>query len=179
MFYNVSNKTSREVIAPRLVKRRGIVVHTSDGWDSLTYLQGGSLLDGRKVSSDYLISRAGLIYMITPPGWYAFHTGTARWNLQQDDDRTLNKSFVGVELEWKQGANQAITAPQYIALAWLLRRLCTDHAIDLRNVVGHYQVALPAGRKQDPLTLNWGMLTVELINPSVEQSLYEYKGEVS
>lgn len=178
-FYDVSGRTNTELYRPRLVRRRGIVVHETIGYDSLPYLQGGSLLDGRKVSSDYHIARNGDVSQITPPRCYSFHSGVARWQLYQESDRTINQGFVGVELENHPDDGQVVTGPQYIGLAWLIRVLCTSHPIDLRNVVGHYQVALPSGRKKDPVTMNWTMLTTELIRPSVTASGYIVGGELS
>lgn len=176
-YRDVSAATSKDVGGFRVVKRKGIVLHETIGINSLYWLQGGSALAGRPASADFLIDRKGDVFQLTQPGRFAFHTGVARWQLQQDPDRSLSQSFIGIELENHPDNGQKVTTEQYIACAWLIRRLISYHPIDIRNIVGHYQVALPAGRKSDPLTLNWAMLTQELINPSVEADSL-YAGEV-
>ena len=178
-FKDVSADTNREVIGMRTILRRGILLHETIGFSSLHYLQGGALSEGKKVSADYLISRTGDIYQITPPGYYAFHSGVARWQLYQESDRSINQGFVGVELENNPSMGERIPAPEYIALAWLIRQLCAVFEIDVRNIVGHYQVALPSGRKSDPVTLNWVMLTDELMSPSRESLQLHVSGKLS
>lgn len=175
-FYDVSDNTDADVVGTRQLKRRGVVIHETIGTDSLAWLQGGSARHGSPASCDFLISKVGNIYMLTTPSTYSFHSGRARWRLYQEKDGSINQGFFGVELENYPASGQTINTPQYIALAALLRYLLTWFDIDFRNVAGHYEVALPAGRKQDPVTLNWAMLTDELLLPSKEQSLYAFKG---
>lgn len=168
LYINVSKKTSSSVTRRRDIARKGIVLHETIGTDSLDWLQGGSARVGRSASSDFLIHRDGTIYQITQPGYYAFHAGKSRWRLIQDPDYTLNQSFVGIELENHPGRGQKITDPQYIACAAVIRRLLSQHNIPILNLVGHYQVALPHGRKSDPITLDYAILTREMIHPSPE-----------
>lgn len=177
-YINVSQRTALTVTAIRKQKRRGIVIHETIGRDSLAWLQGGSALDGRPASADFLIRRDGDILQITRPGWYAYHTGVARWQLMQESDRTLNQSFVGIELENLPSAGDVITTEQYIACAALMARLVAVHELDMRNIVGHYQIALPAGRKSDPTTLNWSLLTREFNMPSFEQATIKFPEEL-
>lgn len=178
-FINVSHDTPPIVLGKRKLKRRGIVIHETIGIDSLAYLQGGSIRDGRRVSADFLIGKTGFIWQITPPGYFAFGSGIARWRGYQEEDHTINQGFYQVELENDPNRNQVIGTSQYIALAWLIRRLCTYVPIDFRDVIGHYQCALPVGRKTDPISLNWPMLTVECLSPSKEHKDYTADGELS
>ena len=178
-FRDVSNLTSPLVIKPRRLRRRGIVVHETIGINSLHYLQVGSIQDGRYVSADYLIARNGDVFQITPPGYCANHSGQARWNGYQESDTTINQGFIGVELENNPELGQRCTNAQYIALAWLIRRLMSAWPIDIRNIVGHYQVALPVGRKTDPITLDWTVLSHEMMLPSIEAGEYHPESELS
>lgn len=178
-FLDVSSATSDAVTSRRGLPRKGIVLHESIGTDSLGWLQGGSAKAGRPASSDYLVTRLGDVYQITKAGYYAYHTGTARWQLQQDPDRTLNQSFVGIEFENNPLLGERIQTAQYIAGAWLIRRLMSTHPIDIRNIIGHYQCALPSGRKTDPTTLNWVILTQETIMPSYEAESLRPSGDMS
>ena len=178
-FQDVSATTLRKVIRPRILPRCGILIHETDGLNSLAYLQGGSFNSGNPVSADYLIAKTGEVYQITPPGWYAWHSGIASWRHYQEADKSINQGFVGVEVENYVSRGQKIAPEQYIALGWLVRRLVMAHGIDFRNITGHKQVALPAGRKTDPATLNWLMFTQELLSPSQEQQLYVVRAELS
>ena len=173
-YIDVSNNTLPEVTAVRKLRRRGVVLHETIGTNSLAWLQGDSAKHNRPASSDFLVNRHGDIYQLIRPGYYSYHSGRALWNLYQDSDGTLNQSYVGIEIENHPGLGQVIASPQYVAVAALLRRLIAAHSIPFVNIVGHYQVARPIGRKQDPATLNWAMLTTETINPSPEQSLYTF-----
>lgn len=169
-----SADTAKSAYAPRRRHRRGVVLHETIGTESLAWLQRHDPNPATRSSSDFLISRVGDIYQIVPTGTYSFHSGPARWRLYQDPDGTLNESFIGVELENHPAKGQVITGAQYMALGALVRRLFGYHHMDVRNLCGHYECARPAGRKQDPTTLNWGMLSAELINPSSEQLLYRF-----
>jgi len=178
-FKDMSHATLASVMARRHKKRRGIIIHESIGYDSLAWLQGASALAGRPASADYLIHRNGDISQITLPGWYAYHTGRAIWRGLQDDDGTLNETFVGIECENDPTAGQVITDAQYIGLAWLCRRLMGVFPIAANMIAGHGEVALPHGRKTDPITLDWTILTRELILPSVESNEYIVRGDLS
>jgi N-acetylmuramoyl-L-alanine amidase len=176
-YIDMSASTKKGVIRPRVLPRVGILLHETIGNNSLAYLQGGSLAVGNPVSADYLLGRTGEIYQLTPPGWFAWHSGVARWRDYQEGDRSINQGFI--EIENNPTLGQKIDNLQYIALGFLVRRLIMAWNIDVRNVVGHAQVALPSGRKSDPATLNWVMLTSELVSPSMEQSYYQVRGELS
>lgn len=167
-YFDVSSSTSDDVLGTRKLKRRGIVIHTDEGPNALSWLQGGSAIDGRPASSDFWIARNGDIYQITPPGSFAYHTGKARYNLYQEADTTLNQGFYGIELQNWSEKGERVTDAQYIALAWLCRSLLTYRAMPYYNLTSHGVVALPAGRKHDPSGFDWAIFTVELLNPSHE-----------
>lgn len=174
LYVDRSTDTAKSAMAPRRLRRRGVVLHETIGTSSLAWLQRDEPVPGDRSSADYLVARDGTIFQITLPSWHSYHSGRARWRLYQEDDFTINQGFVGVELENYPPAGEVIVGAQYIALGALLRQLLTYHALDSRNVCGHYECALPPGRKQDPSSLNWGMLTAELINPSNEQRAYRF-----
>jgi len=167
-YIDVSASTSPTVRRKRTLARRGIVIHTTEGTNSLAWLQGGSAIAGEPASSDFLISRKGDIYQIIPPGEYSFHSGRARHELYQEQDTTINQGFYGIELENSEELGQRVTNAQYISLAWLCRMLITVNMMPVYNIEGHGRVALPPGRKHDPSGFDWTIFTTELINPSRE-----------
>lgn len=169
-YIDVSDKTSHRVVGIRRIKRKLIVLHTTMGYNSLKWLQGGSADAGRPASSDFLIDRVGNIYQITKPGWYSFHSGTARWRFIQDPGYNLNQSAVGIEIEAAEHKGQKITDLQYIALAALVKKLVEYHDIMIDAVVTHAQVALPPGRKQDPKYFDGYVMAKEMAYPSKESA---------
>jgi N-acetyl-anhydromuramyl-L-alanine amidase AmpD len=166
-YKDVSAHTSLHVGGIRTVKRKLIVLHTTMGYNSLAWLQGGSHLAGTPASCDYLITRIGDIYQLSVPGRYAYHSGTARWLYVQDSDYTVNQSAVGIEWECAEHRGQKITDLQYIAGAALIRRLFEYHDLQVDKLVTHGGVALPPGRKKDPIYLDMFVLTREMAFPSL------------
>lgn len=163
---DVSASTSKTVLSPRIYNRRGIVIHTTEGTNSLSWLQGGSSIAGRPASSDFLIARNGDIYQITPPGMSSYHSGRARWNLYQEPDGSINQGFYGIELENSLDLGEVVTDLQYISLAWLSRSLVSMNHIPYFNITDHHMVALPFGRKKDPSGFDYWIFTRELLHPS-------------
>lgn len=177
-YIDVSAATSDKVGSTRTLRRRGIVIHTTEGTNSLAWLQGGSAAAGKPASADFLIDRVGNIFQITKPGWFAYHSGQARHGLYQEPDRTISQGYYGIELEQLLEKQQKVTNLQYISLAFLVRVLVSINRLDLRNIVGHYQVALPQGRKQDPSGFDWTIFATELIHPSKEWANYVFIEEI-
>lgn len=167
-YIDVSAKTDPSLKPRRTVRRRGIVIHTTMGYDSLSWLQRDSIQAGRPASADFLIARNGDIYQITEPGTHAWHTGRARWRTHMDQDGSLSHSYVGIEIESAEHRGQYMTSLQYIACAALVRKLVQQHGIGVDNIVGHWQVAMPRGRKQDPMKFDTAVFAQELLSPSKE-----------
>jgi N-acetyl-anhydromuramyl-L-alanine amidase AmpD len=171
-YINDSASTSTSVIGHRKLRRRGIVIHTTEGLNSLHWLQGNSALTGMPASADFLIDRNGDIHQITLPGWFAYHSGRARWGLYQEADTTINQGFYGIELENSKLDGQKVTDAQYISLAWLVRLLITVNHMEFSNLTDHRSVALPAGRKSDPSGFDFTIFTHELLYPSPDWDGY-------
>lgn len=93
-----------------------------------------------RVSSHFLIRRAGALLQFVPCSARAWHAGESAWR-----GRTRCNDFsIGVELEGSDA--RPYTAAQYRRLGALLRMLATHYGI--RDVAGHSDVA--PGRKTDP-----------------------------
>lgn len=177
-YYDVSSRTSNLVNGQRKLKRRGIVIHTTEGYNSLAWLQGESAVSGNPASADFLITRSGDIYQITPPGLFAYHSGRSRHLLYQEPDKTISQGYYGIELEQYERAGQKVTDNQYISVAWLSRILIAVHRMDFRCIVGHYEIALPAGRKSDPTGFDWTAYTLELLHPSPDWNHHTFRSEL-
>lgn len=173
-YHDVSKDTSLHVTRRRYWPRRLIVLHTTMGVDSLAWLQGGSAREGRPASADFLIYRDGDIMQITRPGWHAYHTGRAYWRGLQDPDHTLNQQAIGIELEALEQMGEIVTNEQYIACAALCRRLLLQHYIDADCITTHSVIALPPGRKVDPMCLDAQVLFREMVYPSREAAEFDF-----
>lgn len=179
VFINFSEGTSLDVIGHRTVRRRGIVIHTTEGTNSLAWLQGESAKHGEPASADFLISRKGDIAQITPAGFYAYHSGRAQFGLYREMNGSINQGFYGIELEQYQALGQRVTDPQYIALAFLVRVLVTINNMSIDQLTTHHAVALPMGRKIDPTGFDWTIFTNELLHPSPDWNDVDIREELS
>jgi len=158
----------------RSVSRAGICLHSTGGVDSRSWLQRVENDPAKRSSADYLISTEGLIQQITPIGRYAYHAGKARWRAWSNVDQMVNMLLVGVEVECLDTLDSRWTDPQYIAVGALLRALVSRHRLPVNNLVTHAEIAVPPGRKTDPLVLSWPVLTRELLYPSWQMDLYKF-----
>lgn len=142
--------TSPAVYGLSNLPRRGLIVHSTVGRDSRSWLKGGSALMGRAASADQLISKSGTIRQLIPPGRYAYHAGRSEWRGYSDPDGTLNRSFYGIEIENLNDGRDPYTVNQYVAVASTWAYKCAAHRLLDLDCTSHAAVALPAGRKGDP-----------------------------
>ena len=99
-------------------------------------------IQGRKVSSHFLIRRDGELIQFVPCARRAWHAGQSEWRGRS----RCNDFSVGVELE---GADdQPFADTQYAVLADLTRAL--KRAYPIQDCVGHSDIATPPGRRTDP-----------------------------
>lgn len=99
-----------------------------------------SALRGLRVSAHFVIRRGGQVLQFVDTTRRAWHAGVSFWRGRTN----CNDFSIGIELEGLEG--DRFEAPQYAALARLLRSLARRHPI--AEVVGHEHVA--PGRKHDP-----------------------------
>lgn len=97
-------------------------------------------IDGLKVSTHFLIDRAGRLFQFVGCHQRAWHAGTSVW---QGRER-CNDFSIGIELEGCD--DKPFTDDQYIALQRLVNAICRHYPI--REVLGHSDIA--PGRKTDP-----------------------------
>ena len=108
-----------------------------------------------KVSSHYLISKIGEIYLLVPEDKRAWHAGVSYWRGLND----VNAYSIGIELEnpGHEFGYQNFTLSQMNALTELSQEILSRYSIPARNIVGHSDVA--PRRKQDPGELfDWKFL---------------------
>lgn len=163
---DVSASTHPSQYASRKIIRRGIVIHATAGVDSLSWLQRYEPLASKRSSSDWLVDHDGTCNLIVPVDCYSYHSGPARWRGWQEADGTLNRSFVGIEVENLNDGHEQFTNEQYVSVAGLCRWLMTRHPISPRDICLHWECAIPDGRKTDPALFSWSIFLREMLYPS-------------
>ncbi len=137
--------------SPNFNSRKGtridvIVLHhtgSNNGRADLTWLRSKE----SAVSAHYLVDRDGRIYQLVADADRAWHAGTCALRGVVTD---MNARSLGIELVNDGTGRTPYTEQQYRALEALVPYLVTTYGVPPENVVGHKEVALPAGRKTDP-----------------------------
>jgi N-acetylmuramoyl-L-alanine amidase len=171
--FNDIARTALTQYAPLRLPRVGIVIHATAGTDSLEWLQRYEGDPAKRSSSDWLIDHSGDAHQIVPRGYYAYHSGAARWQGYQEADGTINRGFFGLEVENLNDGVERFTNYQYIALAALCRYLMVQFNINPRMICMHWECALPVGRKTDPALFDWYVFIRELLHPSPDAPSFE------
>ncbi len=108
-------------------------------------------------SAHFLLDRNGVIIEMVSPEHRAWHAGRSMLAGVPD----ANNFSVGVEMV-DRNDGQPYTDAQYAALVSLIRRLRTHYNIPDARIVSHRSVALPAGRKSDPVGFDFARLYAAL-----------------
>ena len=101
-------------------------------------------LDEHKVSSHYLISQEGKIYLLVPENKRAWHAGVSKMPFSDDTRENVNDFSIGIELV--ASPESGFSHAHYLALSDLTADMATRQQI--KNIVGHDRIA--PGRKTDP-----------------------------
>tara|TARA_B100000780_G_scaffold264872_1_gene219881 strand:+ start:254 stop:997 length:744 start_codon:yes stop_codon:yes gene_type:complete len=99
-----------------------------------------------EVSSHYLIKNNGEIITMVPESYIAWHAGKSSWGSY----KYLNKNSIGIEIT-NPGHDfnyKKFTKKQIISLLELSKFLIKKYKINLKNILGHSDVA--PERKKDP-----------------------------
>lgn len=91
-------------------------------------------------SYHYLISRSGDVFCLVPPDRQAYHAGRSELGGRTD----LNRWTLGIALAGD--GEDEFDGAQYVSCAELL----VNHKLEMSNVSGHEDVAVPEGRRKDP-----------------------------
>jgi len=100
-----------------------------------------------KVSAHFVVSKDGTVVQTVPVQNRAWHAGVSRLGNETD----VNDFSVGIEMVNADDGRDPYTDQQYAAVAAIIRLLRTQCAIPDNRIVTHAQIALPPGRKQDPI----------------------------
>ena len=99
-----------------------------------------------KVSTHYFIKKNGQVVNFVPELYEAWHAGKSKWK----KEKSLNKYSIGIEIQ-NPGHNYKyvnFTMKQIITIKKLLKKIIKKYKIELRNILGHSDIA--PERKKDP-----------------------------
>ena len=136
--------------------RNYIIIHNDGG--SGGYSSARTTLIKRRLSYHYYVKRDGTIMKLLDPKYVASHVGYSVWK----GLFRINKYSIGICLE--NGITKPYTHLQYQSTAWLIKQLRMRYKdTTTYTVVGHSDVALPLGRKDDPgPNFDWKELSILL-----------------
>jgi len=101
----------------------------------------------RKVSAHFVVGKDGRVVQMVPVEKRAWHAGVS----VLDGSPGVNDYSVGIEMVNRNDGRDAYTESQMQAVAGILRLLRARYDISDAHIVSHAQIALPPGRKSDPL----------------------------
>ena len=134
-----------------------------------------------RVSSHYLISKAGHIVQLVPDERAAWHAGASFWN--DMDSQEIQAASLGIELENLTGMEMPdgkihppdpYPAVQIAAFRALVQAKMAQYHIPFSRVVRHLDIAIPRGRKTDPANFDWSTFIQSLV--VVAPGVYHVRG---
>jgi N-acetylmuramoyl-L-alanine amidase/AmpD protein len=132
-----------------------VVVHATAG-DSLA--EAVAILTDpsapARVSAHFVVGRDGTVVQLVPIEERAWHAGVSSIDGRPD----VNRYSVGIEVVNRNDGRDPFTPAQYRAVAGIVRRLRTCYDLPDERIVSHAGVALPRGRKSDPLGFDFARL---------------------
>lgn len=118
-----------------------------------------------RVSAHYLIDRDGSTWVLVTEDQTAWHAGVSAWRgleVASGSVRTLNPVSIGIELVNRNDGNDPYPPAQLRSALALTVWICQRHRIAPANVIGHYECAVPAGRKTDPRGLDMARIRAQV-----------------
>ena len=105
----------------------------------------------RKVSAHFVVGREGEVLQMVPVEKRAWHAGKSVLMGKEH----VNDFSVGVEIVNLNDGKQPFTDSQYQSVAGIVRLVRSKFPVPDERIVSHAQIALPQGRKSDPLGLDF------------------------
>ncbi len=100
-----------------------------------------------QVSAHYMVDTDGTVYQLVGDDKRAWHAGTSQLHGVPTD---VNGRSIGIEIVNDGSGHTPFTEAQYRAVNQLVGYLQQQYDVPMKNIVGHKDVAVPRGRKNDP-----------------------------
>lgn len=166
-----SANTSVRVLSDRTISPRGALIHSTSGVSSEEWLTGGSAKAGNPASANALITKTGEQIIICPNNKFPYHAGKSRLELERTyTGDEVSQVLIGIELEYLD--TETPNTIQYDSLSDIIiwySRLYQWRWPHL--IMAHSGVALPLGRRSDPVSFDWGHLMGRLYVHSLAAEL--------
>ncbi len=123
-----------------------IVLHhtaSNNGKGDLAHMRNPS----SQVSAHYMLDKDGTIYQLVGDSKRAWHAGKGELHGVPTD---VNGRSIGIEIVNDGSGKTPFTEAQYKSLGKLVGYLKREYDVPGGNIVGHKDVAVPKGRKNDP-----------------------------
>lgn len=132
-----------------------IVLHhtaSNDGKGDLAWMRNPK----SQVSAHYMLDRDGKIYQLVNDQKRAWHAGAGELHGVPTD---VNGRSIGIEIVNDGSGKTPFTDAQYKSLTQLVGYLKQEYKVPMNNILGHKDVAVPKGRKNDPAAnFDWARL---------------------
>ena len=107
-----------------------------------------------EVSAHFVVGRDGRIVQMVPIEKRAWHTGVSTWM----GEGNLNNTSVGIEMVNLNDGNDPYPPEQLQAVAGIIRFVRNYYPVPDSRIVSHADIAVPHGRKSDPLGFDFASL---------------------
>lgn len=108
----------------------------------------------KKVSAHFVVGRDGRVVQMVRVEQRAWHAGPSTL----DGVDKVNDYSVGIEMVNLNDGKDVYTEPQVEAVAGIIRHIRSRYDVPDARIVSHAQIALPAGRKSDPVGFDFDKL---------------------
>ena len=102
----------------------------------------------------FVVGKDGKVIQMVPIERRAWHAGVSHLN----GISNVNSYSIGVEMVNRNDGRDPYPDAQYNAVAGIVRLLRTRLVIPDNRIVSHAKIALPIGRKSDPVGFNFSKL---------------------
>ena len=147
MWLKITNNYSPNFNTSKRQKKniKYIIIHYTGMKNELSALNKLTDLKS-KVSAHYFIKKNGKIVNLVPDLYEAWHAGKSNWK----NIKSLNRYSIGIEIQNSGHENfyEKFSKKQMNSLKKLLRFLILKYKINLKNILGHSDIA--PNRKKDP-----------------------------
>jgi N-acetylmuramoyl-L-alanine amidase len=136
-------------------------------WAIVIHATASSTLEGviswfnnpaAELSSHYTIGKDGRIVQHVRDEDRAWHAGKSEWK----GVPSVNDFGLGIEMVNLNDGSDPYPEAQHQANVLLCTYLCRKYTIKPEDIVGHVDIAVPAGRKSDPRGYDMGRLRLEV-----------------
>ncbi len=144
---------------PENTKIDTIIIHHTAPFASLTRVGYFFQNINSRVSSHYIVGKEGLVIQSVDEHDRAWHAGPSAWRGKYN----VNDFSIGIEVLNDGDNKDPFTDLQYISLSRLVSYIMKKYDIPLSRVIGHRDIAIPLGRKNDPAdNFDWKLFKSKL-----------------